>query len=100
MQTATTSFSTEGILVTLGYPDPLAAARQQARVMLLGRLARFQAAVQQYELTWDCTLENMQQKYQMVGQEDSEVDDAYLDWQWYADALDTVQAQLAAIAAS
>ena len=99
MEYATTNYTTEGILIALGYPDTLTAARQQARVMLLGRLARFQAAVQQYEQTWDCTLEDMRQRYEASGREDSEVDNTYLDWQWYADALDTVRAQLSAIAA-
>ena len=43
-----TNYTTEEILTALGYPDALTAARQQARMMLLGRLARYQAVVQQF----------------------------------------------------
>ena len=47
MQTSTKSYTTGSVLAALGYPDPLVAARQQARMILLGRLARYQAAIQQ-----------------------------------------------------
>ena len=83
----------------LGYPNPLAAARQQARMLLLGRLARFQAAIRQFEQIWGCTLDDMRTRYEQLGIEDSAVDDAYLEWKWYAEAVETVQEQLAAIAA-
>jgi hypothetical protein len=99
MQAAITSYTTESILATLGYPNPLAAARQQARMMLLGRLARYQATIQQFERTQGSTLEEMRSRYEMQGQEDFEADDDYLEWQWYTDAAETVQAQLAALAA-
>ncbi len=36
----TTSYTTEAILASLGYPDPLVAARRHARMILLGRQAR------------------------------------------------------------
>jgi len=39
------SYTIESILAALGYPDPLTAARQQARMILLGCLARYQAAI-------------------------------------------------------
>ncbi len=99
MQATATNYTTEAILATLGYPEPLAAARQQARMMLLGRLTRFQTGVQQHERTWGCSLEEMRARYEQPGQEDFAVDDAYLEWQWYADAVGTIQAQLAALAA-
>jgi hypothetical protein len=86
-------------LAALGYPDPLLAARQQARMLLLGRLSRYQALIQQFERKWGCTLDEMEVRYKMEGQETFEVDDDYLDWRWYADAADIVQAQLMAIAA-
>lgn len=43
------SYTTESILAALGYPDPLTAARQQARMILLGRLARYQAEIRHVE---------------------------------------------------
>lgn len=98
MQATATNYTTEAILATLGYSDPLAAARQQARMILLGRLTRFQAGVQQLERTWGCSLETMRARYEQPGQEDSDADDAYLEWQWYADVVETIQAQLAALA--
>jgi len=97
MNTSVKSFTTESILATLGYPDPLAAARQHARMILLGRLARYQAAIRQLEVKWDCTLEDLRSRYMAQGSEDFEADDDYLQWQWYADAIETVNAQLAAI---
>ena len=91
-------YTIENILTTLGYPDPLAAARQQARMILLGRLAHYQAATQQLEARWDCTLEELRSRYTTQGSEDFAADDDYLQWQWYADAIKTVNAQLSAIA--
>ena len=95
-----TNYTTEEILTALGYPDALTAARQQARMMLLGRLARYQAVVQQFERRWGCTLDEMRERYNLENQEDFATDDDYLDWQWYIDAAKTVQSQLSALAAN
>ena len=97
MHTPVKSYTTESILATLGYPDPLVAARQHARMILLGRLARYQAAMRQLEVEWDCALEDLRARYTAHGSEDFAADDDYLQWQWYADAIETVNAQLAAI---
>lgn len=97
MHTSVESYTTESILASLGYPDPLAAARQHARMILLGRLARYQAVIRQLEVKWGCTLEDLRARYTAQGSEDFEADDDYLQWQWYADAVETVNAQLAAI---
>jgi hypothetical protein len=93
-------YTLESVLVTLGYHDPLAAARQQARMMLLGRQARYQAAIQQFEARWGCSLDELRARYTAQGREDFESDDDYLDWQWHVDASETVEAQLAAISES
>ena len=100
MQTSTKSYTTGSVLAALGYPDPLVAARQQARMILLGRLARYQAAIQQLESQWDCTLEELRARYTAQGSEDFAADDDYLQWQWYADAIETVKAQLSAVSES
>jgi len=97
MQASIQSHTIEDILTTLGYPDPLAAARQQARMILLGRLAHYQAAIQQLESRWNCTLEELHARYTAQGSEDFAADDDYLQWQWFADASETIEAQLAAI---
>ena len=52
MKASTRTYTTEDILASLGYPDPLVAARQQARMILLGRLARYQAGIGQMEAKW------------------------------------------------
>jgi len=49
------------------------------------------------EAKWDCTLEDLRARYIALGSEDFEADDDYLQWQWYADAVETVNAQLAVI---
>lgn len=97
MSTSVKSYTTESVLTALGYPDPLVAARQHARMILLGRLARYQAATRELEVKWGCTLEDLRTRYTAQGSEDFEADDDYLQWQWYADAIETVNAQLAAI---
>jgi len=97
MSTSVESYTTESILASLGYPDPLLAARQHARMILLGRLARYQAAIRQLEVKWGCTLEELRTRYTAQGSEDFAADDDYLQWQWYADAVETVNAQLAAL---
>jgi len=66
-------------------------------MILLGRLARYQAAIRQLEVKWGCTLEELRTRYTAQGSEDFAADDDYLQWQWYADAVETVNAQLAAL---
>lgn len=100
MQASTQSYTVESVLATLGYPDPIAAARQQARMILLGRLARYQAAIQQLAARWGCTLDELRARYTSQGSENFAADDDYLQWQWYVDAIETVNAQLAAVSAS
>jgi hypothetical protein len=100
MQASTPTYTTEGILVSLGYPNLLAAARQQARMILLGRLARYQAAIQQLQTRWNCKLEDLRDRYTAQDSEDVTADDDYLQWQWYADAIETINAQLAVISES
>jgi len=69
-------------------------------MILLGRLARYQVAIQQLEARWNCTLEELRVRYTAEGSEDFAADDDYLQWQWYADAIETVNTQLAAISES
>jgi hypothetical protein len=97
MSTSVKSYTTESILASLGYPDPLVAARQHARMILLGRLARYQAAIRQLEVKWGCTLEELRARYTAQGSENFAADDDYLQWQWYTDTVETVNAQLAAL---
>jgi hypothetical protein len=66
-------------------------------MILLGRLARYQAHIQQLENFWDCTLDDLRIRYESQGNEDFEVDDAYLEWQWHDEAIDIVKAQLQVI---
>lgn len=95
---ASTRFHTvQDILASLGYPDPMMAARQQARMILLGRKSRYQALICQFEAKWGCTLEQMRARYVARGIEDASADDDYLDWQWSADAVATIDAQLAVL---
>ncbi len=97
MKTPVKSYTTESILSTLGYPDPLVAARQQARMILLGRRSRYQTAIQQLEAQWNCSLEEMRARYLAEGTEDFAVDDDYLQWHWHNEALEIVESQLDAI---
>ncbi len=97
MQAIKTGYTTESILASLGYPDPLSAARQQARMMLLGRLTRYQINIQQFERKWGCTLDDMRARYARQGGETFEADDDFLEWQWVADAFETIKRQLAAV---
>jgi hypothetical protein len=68
-------------------------------VILLGRLARYQASLQQIQTKWGCTLDELRARYTALGSEDytADDDDDYLEWQWYADATDTINAQLTAL---
>ena len=93
------SYTTESVLATLGYPDALEVDRQHARMILLKRLARYQAGIRELEVKWGCTLEDLRMRPAGQGseEEEAEVDDDYRQWQWYADAIETVNAQLAAI---
>lgn len=97
MQATAINYTTESILATLGYPDAMTAARQQARMMLLGRLTRFQMMIQQFERTWGCTLDEMRARYEQEVHEDFAADDAYLEWQWYVHAVEAIQTQLNAL---
>jgi hypothetical protein len=91
------SQTAEEVLASLGYADPMDAARQQARMILLGRLARYQALVRQMEAKWRCSLAEMRRQYDAQGRESFEADDDYLQWQWSSDALKSVKTQLATL---
>lgn len=97
-QTHAAAYTAESILASLGYSDPLVAARQQARMILLGRQARYQAIMRQLEVRWGCTLDGMHTRYLAYDAEDFAVDDDYVQWQWYADAAQMIEAQLTALA--
>ncbi|MBN2391007.1 MAG: hypothetical protein JXR84_09795 [Anaerolineae bacterium] len=92
-----TTYTAESVLASLGYADPLDAARQQARMILLGRRARYEARIQSLETKWGCSVADMRARYMLEGQEDFEADDDYVQWQWYLDALASLDAQIAAI---
>jgi hypothetical protein len=92
-----TTYTTESVLASLGYADPLDAARQQARMILLGRKARYEARIQSLEAKWGCSVADMRVRYTLEGQENFEADDDYVQWQWYLDALASLDAQIAAI---
>jgi hypothetical protein len=100
MENHVRSYTTESVLTSLGYSDPMVAARQQALMILLGRKAHYQAAMQQIQARWDCTFEELRSRYEAQNTEDFEADDDYLQWRWYLEALETVEAQLAAISES
>lgn len=92
------SYTVESVLTSLGYPDPLVAAREHARMILLGRQSRYEAALRQLEAKWGCTLEVLRSRYLAHGSEDFAADDDYLQGQWYADATRTIAAQLTTLA--
>lgn len=92
------SYTVESILTSLGYPDPLVAAREHARMILLGRQSRYEAALHQLEAKWGCTLEALQARYLARDIEDFAADDDYLEGKWYADAARTIEAQLTTLA--
>lgn len=94
---ASLATSTEEILSQLGYPDVLSAARQHARLLLLGRLAHYEAATQQLEAKWGSNLQALADRYAAEGVEQAEIDDDYLEWRWYDEALKRIRAQLDAI---
>ena len=98
MERQDTTYTAESVLNALGYPDAMSAARQQARMILLGRKAHYQAAIQEIRARWSCSLNELQIKYEVEGAENFDADDDYLQWQWYTNAIETVEAQLAAIA--
>jgi len=91
-------YTVESVLTSLGYPDPLVAAREHAQMILLGRQARYQAVLHQLETQWGCTLEALRARYLAHDSEDFMADDDYLQWQWYADAAQAIEAQLTTLA--
>ena len=90
--------TTEQILASLGFSDPMEAARQQARMLLLGRLARYEAMIGQLEADCGRSLEELRRRYNAEGSEDFASDDCYVRLQWCRDALDTINAQLDSLA--
>ncbi|MCP4418292.1 MAG: hypothetical protein GY805_16850 [Chloroflexi bacterium] len=95
-----TTYTVETILKSLGYVDPMMAARQQARMILLGKQARYQAEIQKLESKWDLSLNQMRQKNEQVGEEDFAADDDYIQWQWYTDAVAAIDSQLEVLQAT
>ncbi len=97
MQVDSKTITAQDVLTSLGFPDPMDAARQQARMILLGRRARYEAEMKRLEKKWGRSLEAMRQLYLKPGVEHAEMDEDYLTWQWYADAKQTVEEQLAVL---
>ena len=97
---SSTHYSVDSILKSLGYVDPMMAARQQARMILLGKRSRYQAEIQQLESKWGLPLVQMRQKYQQEDMEDFAADDDYIQWQWFADAVSAIDSQLQVLAAN
>ena len=73
------------------------AARQQARMILLGRRAHYESEMKRFEKKWGKSLEEMREDYLETGTENAALDDDYLTWQWYADAKSTIDEQLAVL---
>jgi len=94
MQAYSKTYTTQTILTSLGFSDPMDAARQQARMILLGRRARYESEMSKFEREWGKSLEEMRERYLATGAEDAAVDDDYLTWQWYADAKKIIDEQL------
>ncbi len=94
-----TTYTVDSILKSLGYVDPMMAARQQARMILLGKKARYQAEIQKLASKWNLSLAQMRQKYEEEGVEDFAADDDYTQWQWYADAVAAIDTQLEVLTA-
>ena len=99
-QESSSRYTVESVLTSLGYPDPLVAAREHARMILLGRQARYEAIMQQLEARWGCSLEALRAHYLAHDREDTVADDDYLQWEWYADAARAIEAQLTTLATS
>jgi gluconate kinase len=91
------SYTAESVLTSLGYEDALTAARQQVQMLLLGRKAHYEASIQQIQARWEHPMEELRSQYEALNVESFEADDDYLQWRWYQDALETVEAQLQAV---
>ena len=89
-----TDQTVDDILRSLGYPDPMMAARQQGRMILYGRRSRYQAAMQQLAHKWGKSLSEMRQQYEQEGAEDFSADDDYAEWRWYDEAVQRIETQL------
>ena len=94
-----TTYTIDSILKSLGYVDPMMAARQQARMILLGKKARYQAEIQKLASKWNLSLAQMRQKYEKEGGEDVAADDDFTQWQWYVDAVEAIDSQLEVLTA-
>lgn len=95
-----TTYTVDNILKSLGYVDPMMAAKQQARMILLGKKARYQAEIQKLESKWHMSLDQMRQKYEQEGVEDFVANDDYIEWQWFADAVEAIDSQLNVLVAA
>jgi hypothetical protein len=72
-------------------------ASDQQRIALLARKARYQAAIAEIEARWHCTIEEMRARYLAPNTEERSVDDDCVAWQWYVQAIETADAQLAVL---
>lgn len=67
-------------------------------MILLGKLAHYEAEMQCLSVKWGRTLDQMRATYTLAGEEQPDADDDYIQWQWYADAAVEVQRQLITLA--
>ncbi|MFO8088909.1 MAG: hypothetical protein R6U13_03665 [Desulfatiglandaceae bacterium] len=86
--------NTEAIIAQFGFKDLKSFIKNQALLMLLAKIEKFEAENKRFERKHHCSFDVFQKKMeQMLGIEDFEKDDDYLDWRFAVEAKNRLQRQ-------
>jgi hypothetical protein len=86
--------NTEAIIAQFGFKDLKSFIKNQALLMLLAKIEKFEAENRRFEGKYHCSFDVFQKKMeQTLGIEDFEKDDDYLDWRFAVEAKNRLQRQ-------
>jgi hypothetical protein len=75
------------ILREAGFSDEKEALKEQALMLLMGKVSRYQAECAFFEEKYGMSFEEFASRVQVTGEENFEEDDDFLDWRFARESL-------------
>lgn len=86
--------NTEAIIAQFGFRDLKSFIKNQALLMLMARIEKYQAENKRFEVKYQMTFNNFQAEIEALnGEEIFEREDDYLDWRFAKEAMDKLLKQ-------
>lgn len=86
--------NTEAIISQFGFKDLKSFIKNQALLMLMAKLEKYEAENKRYEARYHISFAEFREKMETVnGKEDFDKEDDYLDWRFAVEAVDRLSKQ-------